>query len=159
MKPRLDYMPVAPSASRSMYALETWVRQSSGLEPALLELVRLRASQINGCAYCMDMHSKDALAAGERDERLHVLAAWREAPFYTDRERAALLWTEHVTLINQDHVPDRVYETARQQFTEEELVNLTMAVVVINGWNRLAIAFRSVPGEYQPPQHAAAAKP
>ena len=105
------------------------------------------------------MHSKDALALGERDQRLHVLSAWREAPFYTDRERAALLWTEHVTLVSQDHVPDMIYETVRQQFTEEELVNLTLSVVAINGWNRLAIAFRSVPGEYQPQQRAMAAIP
>jgi AhpD family alkylhydroperoxidase len=159
MKPRINFMTTAPAASRALYALDTWVRKSSGLDPALLELVRLRASQINGCAYCIDMHSKDALALGESEQRLHVLSAWREAPFYTDRERAALLWTEHVTLVSQDHVPDTIYETVRQQFTEEEMVNLTLAVVAINGWNRFAIAFRSVPGEYQPQQRAMAAKP
>ena len=159
MKPRINYMAAAPSAVRALYALETWVRKSSGLEPALLELVRLRASQINGCAYCIDMHSKDARALGESEQRLHVLSAWREAPFYTDRERAALLWTEHVTLISQDHVPDAIYETVRQQFTEEEIVNLTTALAAINAWNRLAIAFRALPGEYQPKQQAIAAKP
>jgi AhpD family alkylhydroperoxidase len=159
MKPRINFMTTAPAASRALYALDTWVRKSSGLDPALLELVRLRASQINGCAYCIDMHSKDALALGESEQRLHVLSAWREAPFYTDRERAALLWTEHVTLVSQDHVPDTIYETVRQQFTEEEMVNLTLAVVAINGWNRFAIAFRSVPGEYQPQQRVMAAKP
>jgi AhpD family alkylhydroperoxidase len=158
MKPRINFMTAAPAASRALYALDTWVRKSSGLDPALLELVRLRASQINGCAYCIDMHSKDALALGENEQRLYVLSAWREAPFYTDRERAALLWTEHVTLISQDHVPDTIYDTVQQQFTEEELVNLTLAVVAINGWNRLAIAFRSVPGEYKPQQRAMAAK-
>jgi AhpD family alkylhydroperoxidase len=155
----MNFMVAAPAASRALYALDTWVRKSSGIDPALLELVRLRASQINGCAYCIDMHSKDARALGENEQRLHVLSAWREAPFYTDRERAALLWTEHVTLVSQDHVPDTIYETVRQQFTEEELVNLTMAVVAINGWNRLAIAFRPVPGEYQPQQRSMAAKP
>ena len=159
MKPRINFMTTAPAASRALYALDTWVRKSSGLDPALLELVRLRASQINGCAYCIDMHSKDALALGESEQRLHVLSAWREAPLYTDRERAALLWTEHVTLVSQDHVPDTIYETVRQQFTEEEMVNLTLAVVAINGWNRFAIAFRSVPGEYQPQQRVMAAKP
>ena len=159
MKPRINFMTTAPAASRALYALDTWVRKSSGLDPALLELVRLKASQINGCAYCIDMHSKDAVALGESEQRLHVLSAWREAPFYTDRERAALLWTEHVTLVSQDHVPDTIYETVRQQFTEEEMVNLTLAVVAINGWNRFAIAFRSVPGEYQPQQRAMAAKP
>ncbi len=156
MKPRMNSMAAAPAASRALYALDTWVRKSSGLDPGLLELVRLRASQINGCAYCLDMHSKDPRALGENEQRRHVLSAWREAPFYTARERAALLWTEYVTLISQHHVPDTTYETVRQQFTEEALVNLTLAVVAINGWNRLAIAFRLVPGEYQPQQRAMA---
>jgi len=133
-----------------MLGLETHVRKSSKLEPSLIELVKMRASQINGCAYCLDMHSKDARAAGETEQRLYLLNAWREAPFYTDRERAALAWTEAVTLVSEDHVPDSVYEEARQRFSEEELVNLTMAIVTINGWNRLSIAFRAVPGEYQP---------
>lgn len=135
-----------------MYGLEMFVRTSSKLEHSLVELVKMRASQINGCAYCIDMHSKDARADGETEQRLYALSAWRETPFFTDRERAALAWTEAVTLLAQTHVPDSAYEEARQQFSEEELVNLTMAVVAINGWNRLAVAFRSVPGEYQPSQ-------
>src|SRR5215470_194401 len=124
--------------------------QTSGLEPSLLELVKFRASQINGCAYCLDMHSKDARARGESEQRLYALSAWRETPFFTDRERAALEWTEAVTLIHDGHAPDAVYEEVRKRFTEEEMVNLTMAIVAINGWNRLAIGFRAVPGEYQP---------
>ena len=128
--------------------------RKSGLEPSLLELVKMRASQINGCAYCLDMHSKDARAAGEKEQRLYTLNAWRETPFFTDRERAALEWTEAVTLVSEDHVPDAVYDEVRQHFSEEELVKLTMAVVTINTWNRVAIAFRAVPGEYQPARHA-----
>jgi AhpD family alkylhydroperoxidase len=124
-----------------------------GLERTLLDLVRLRASQINGCAYCIDMHSKDLRAEGESEQRLYLLDAWREAPFYTDRERAALAWTEAVTLVADGHVPDDVYEQARQQFSEEELVNLTLAIVAINGWNRLNVSFRTLPGNYQPAQH------
>ena len=132
-----------------MLSLETFVRKSK-LEPSLIELVKMRASQINGCAYCIDMHSKDARAEGETEQRLYALNAWRETPFFTDRERAALAWTEAVTLVAEGHVPDAVFEEVRPQFSDEELVNLTMAVVAINGWNRLAIAFRAVPGEYQP---------
>jgi AhpD family alkylhydroperoxidase len=133
-----------------MLALETFVKKSSKLEPPLLELVRMRASQINGCAFCLDMHSKDARAAGESEQRLYTLNAWRETPFFTDRERAALEWTEAVTLVAGEHVPDAVYEEVRRHFSDEELVNLTLAVVTINGWNRLSIAFRAVPGAYQP---------
>src|SRR5258708_18389896 len=150
MQPRLDVHKTSPGAYQAMVGLEAFIRKSSKLEPALLELVKMRASQINGCAYCLDMHSKDARAAGETEQRLYALNAWRETPFFNDRERAALAWTEAVTLVAVDHVPDAVYEEAREQFSEEELVNLTMAVVAINGWNRLAIAFRAVPGEYQP---------
>ncbi len=131
-----------------MYGLEKYVRQS-GLEHSLLELVKTRASQINGCAYCIDMHTKDARALGETEQRLYGLSAWRETPFYSERERAGLEWTEALTLISQNHVPDELYERVRQQFTEAELINLTLAVVAINGWNRLAISFRSVPGSYQ----------
>jgi AhpD family alkylhydroperoxidase len=120
-----------------------------GLEASLLELVRMRASQINGCAYCLDMHSKDARAAGETEQRLYLLSAWREAPCYTARERAALAWTEALTLIAEDQVPDAVYDEARQYFSEQELVNLSVAVVAINGWNRLAISFRSEVGAYR----------
>lgn len=134
-----------------MMALEQYVHHSK-LEPALLELVKLRASQLNGCAYCIDMHTKDARAAGESEQRLYALSAWQETPFYSARERAALAWSEAVTLIAAGHVPDAVYEQAQEQFTEKELVDLTMAVIAINGWNRLAISFRSVPGAYQPTQ-------
>ena len=135
-----------------MLALESYVHQS-GLEPSLLELVKMRASQISGCAYCLDMHSKDARAAGETEQRLYVLPAWREAPFFSDRERAALAWTEAVTLVSETHVPGHVYEFARKHFTEEELVNLTMAIVAINGWNRLEVSFRGVPGSYKAAAH------
>jgi AhpD family alkylhydroperoxidase len=149
MQPRLDARKAAPGAIHAMLGLETYVSKSQ-LEPSLVELVRFRASQINGCAYCLDMHSKDARARGESEQRLYALSAWRETPFFTDRERAALEWTEAITLISEGHAPDAVYEEVRKHFTEEELVNLTLAIVAINGWNRLAIGFRAVPGEYQP---------
>jgi AhpD family alkylhydroperoxidase len=132
-----------------MLGLENHTNES-GLEPTLLDLIRLRASQINGCAFCLDMHWKDLRAAGESDQRLYSLDAWRETPFYTDRERAALAWTEAVTVIANDRVPDEVYEEARQHFSEKELADLTLAIIAINGWNRLNIAFRTVPGGYQP---------
>jgi AhpD family alkylhydroperoxidase len=135
-----------------MLALETYLNDC-GLERPLLDLVRLRASQLNGCAFCIDMHWKDLRAAGEREQRLYGLDAWRETPFYSERERAALAWTEAVTFITDGHVPDDVYAQARQHFGEAELADLTLAVVAINGWNRLAISFRSVPGTYQPPSH------
>src|SRR5262249_27989472 len=131
-----------------MLALENHVRADSRLEP--LELVRLRASQINGGAYYLDMHSKDARASGESEQRLYALNAWRETPFFSERERAALHWTEAITLISENHAPDGLCEEVRRHLSEEELVNLTPAIVIINGWNRLAIAFRAVPGEYQP---------
>jgi len=150
MEPRINPTKVAPGAYRAMAGLEGYVRNSSKLEASLLELVRMRASQINGCAYCLDMHSKDARAVGETEQRLYTLSAWRETPFFTGRERAALAWTEAITLISSSNAPDDVYEEARKEFTEEELVNLTIAVVAINGWNRLAIGFRAVPGTYQP---------
>jgi AhpD family alkylhydroperoxidase len=121
-----------------------------GLAPELVDLILLRASQINGCAYCIDMHSKDLRASGETEQRLYLLDAWREAPFYNDRERAALAWTEAVTRVTDGHVPDEVYEQVRAQFSEEEIANLTLAVVAINSWNRLNIAFRTVAGSYQP---------
>ena len=124
--------------------------RQSGLEKPLLELVRLRASQINGCAYCIDMHTKDARAAGETEQRLYGLDAWREAPYYSARERAALEWTEAVTLVVDEHVPDRVYDTVRAHFSEKELADLTVAVVAVNAWNRLAIALRAVPSLYRP---------
>lgn len=155
MEPRLDYRKsVPPAAMQAMYGLEHYVR-NSGLETRLLELVKMRASQVNGCAYCIDMHSKDARAEGETEQRLYALNAWRETPFFSERERAALEWTEAVTLVSRDHVPDEIYERVRRQFSETELVNLTLAVVAINGWNRLAISFRAVSGTYQrQPAHA-----
>lgn len=146
---RLTYTTVAPGAYKAMLGLEDYLAKSD-VEPNLLDLVRLRASQINGCAYCLDMHSKDLRARGETEQRLYLLDAWREAPFYTDRERAALAWTEAVTRLTAGEVPDEVYEQARRHFGERDLVDLTLAVVAINGWNRLSIAFRSVPGAYQP---------
>lgn len=149
MQPRIEYTKVAPGAMKAMRGLEDYLA-ACGLEPSLLDLVRTRASQINGCAYCLDMHTKDARARGESEQRLYELDAWRETPFYTERERAALAWTEAVTLIAKGHVPDAVYEEVRQHLSEEELVNLTLAVVAINGWNRFAISFRTVPGTYQP---------
>ncbi|MFP5404820.1 MAG: carboxymuconolactone decarboxylase family protein, partial [Gammaproteobacteria bacterium] len=118
--------------------------------------VKMRASQINGCGFCLDMHSKDARAMGETEQRLYVLSAWREAPFYSDRERAALAWTEALTLISTNDVPDEVYEEARRHFDEKELVDLSLAVVAINGWNRLSIAFQAVPGTYQLPARSSA---
>jgi AhpD family alkylhydroperoxidase len=159
MQARMQAQKIAPAAYQAMLGLEMYVKKHSNLEPALLELVKMRASQINGCAFCLDMHSKDARAAGETEQRLYALNAWRETPFYTDRERAALAWTEAVTLVADTHVPDDAYEEARAHFSDEELVNLTMAVVTINGWNRLSIAFRAVPGEYQPARKAQGAKP
>ena len=158
MQPRLDSYKASPAAYQAMLALERFVQKSSRLEASLLELIKMRASQINGCAYCLDMHSKDARANGETEQRLYALNAWRETPFFTDRERAALAWTEAVTLVSVDHVPDSVYEETRQRFTEEELVNLTLAVATINSWNRLAISFRAVPGTYQPAAKAHAAE-
>jgi AhpD family alkylhydroperoxidase len=149
MQARIAYDKAAPEGVKAMGTLENYVRHC-GLEPALLELVKFRASQINGCAYCIDMHSKDARAHGETEQRLYALSAWRETPFFTERERAALAWAEAVTEVAHGHVPDEVYEQAREHFSEKELVDLTLAIVAINGWNRLAISFRKVPGTYQP---------
>ena len=149
MKQRLNHNEVPQGAMRAMYGLGAYLAEC-GLERSLLDLVYFRVSQINGCAYCLDMHAKDLRAAGETEQRLYLLDAWRESPFYTERERAALAWAEAVTLVTQGHVPDEVYEQARGQFSEEELANLTLAVVTINSWNRLNIAFRTEPGSYQP---------
>lgn len=149
MKQRLNYAKIAPDALKAMLELETYVA-TSGLERSLYELVKTRASQINGCAYCLDMHTKDARKAGETEQRLYALSAWRETPFYTERERAGLEWTESLTLISENDVPDSLYEAVRKHFNEEELVALTMAIVAINAWNRLAISFRTVPGTYEP---------
>jgi len=151
MAARMDYAKASPEGSRAMYALEMFVK-GSGLEHSLLQLVKLRSSQINGCAFCVDMHWKDARAEGESEERLYMLSAWHEATVYTDRERAALALTEAVTLVSQTHVPDDVYNEAKKHFSDKELVNLTLGIVAINGWNRLAITFRSEPGKYQPPK-------
>ena len=150
MQARLEAQKASPAAYQALLGLETFVRKQSKLEPALIELVKMRASQINGCAYCIDMHSKDARADGETEQRLYALSAWEETPFFTDRERAALALTEAITLVSESHVPNPVYEKARKTFSEEELVNLTLAIITINAWNRLAITFRMIPGEYQP---------
>ncbi len=131
-----------------MLELEKYVHES-GLERSLYELVKTRASQINRCAYCLDMHTKDARKAGETEQRLYALSAWRETSFYSARERAALAWTEALTLISENDVPDSLYEATRKHFNEEEIVTLTMAIIAINGWNRLAISFRTIPGSYQ----------
>jgi AhpD family alkylhydroperoxidase len=146
VKPRIEYAKAAPGTVQAMRALETYVQQS-GLERSLLHLIKTRASQINGCAFCLDMHTREAREDGETEERLYVLSAWRETADYTERERAALAWTEAVTRIADGHVPDDVYEVARQQFTDKELADLTLAVVAINGWNRLSIAFRTLPAK------------
>ncbi len=151
LKPRMDYRKAAPDVAQAMLGLEECVRKS-GLERSMLHLVKLRASQINGCAWCIDMHTKDARADGESEQRLYLVSAWREAPFFNARERAALAWTEAVTLVSQDHVPDEIYDYVRQHFTEKELAYLTLAVVAINGWNRFNVSMRTVPGHYQP-QH------
>jgi AhpD family alkylhydroperoxidase len=148
MERRIDFTKVNPEAAKAMYGLEAYV-QSSSLEPPLIGLIKVRASQINGCAFCIDMHTKEARAKGEDEQRLYLLDAWRESPFYSDRERAALEWTESLTLVSTTHVPDEVFERVRKQFSESELVDLSMAVVAINGWNRLSIGFRAVPGSFQ----------
>jgi len=149
MQQRLSYSKVSPEGTDILQKLERYVK-SSGLEADLLELVKLRASQINGCAYCIDMHTKDARTHGESEQRLYGVSAWHEAPFYSERERAALAWTEAVTLIGKTHVPDDVYAEARKHFSEKELVDLTFAIIAINSWNRLAISFRTPAGSYQP---------
>lgn len=143
MKPRLNPYQAAPAMMKALMALEGQVA-SAGLEPPLMELVKIRASQINGCAFCLHMHTRDARSRGESEERIYLLDAWPESPLFTERERAALAWTEAVTLVSQTHVPDAVYEQARAQFSEEELVKLTLLVATINAWNRFAISFRSI---------------
>jgi AhpD family alkylhydroperoxidase len=154
MKQRLNALEKGQGAMKAMMGLEVYLAKSS-IEKSLLHLIKYRVSQINGCAYCLDMHSKDLRAAGETEQRLFVLDAWREAPFYSDRERAALAWAESLTKVTEGHVPDAVYEEARQQFSEEELIDLTLAVTTINAWNRISIAFRTEAGTYQPGQIAA----
>jgi AhpD family alkylhydroperoxidase len=155
MQARLDPRKAAPDAMNAMSSLHAYVRKC-GLEHKLLELVKLRASQINNCAWCMDMHSKELRAAGETEQRLHLLSAWHECPFYSERERAALAWTEALTLLSEGNVPDDVFALARARFSEEELVKLTLAIVAINGANRINVAFRTVPGDYQATVRSAA---
>jgi AhpD family alkylhydroperoxidase len=153
MQPRLDYTKASPGALKPLLDIETYLAKC-GLERPLLHLIKMRASQINGCAYCLDMHSKDARAEGETEQRLYELNAWRETPFYSARERAALAWTEALTLIAQTHAPDDDYREVRAQFSDQELADLTLAIVAINGWNRIATGFRAEPGTYRPPKRA-----
>lgn len=157
MSQRVDYMKVAPAATKAMLGLQAAV-DHSGLEQSLIELLKLRASQINGCAYCIDMHSKDAIAMGETAQRLFLLDAWREAPFYSSRERAGLLWCETLTLVAERGAPDDVYEQVRNEFSEEEVANLTLAIVAINGWNRFMVGFQGEPGNYDPASNPKIAK-
>lgn len=147
--PRIDFRRIAPEAVRAQLGLEAYVHES-GLEPSLIALVKLRASMINGCAYCVDMHTKDARLAGESEQRLYAVPVWRETPFFTPRERAALAWTDAVTEVSKTHVPDSVFDEVREHFTDLEITNLTVAVVTINGWNRLAISMRTPVGSYVP---------
>ena len=147
--PRIDYKTVAPAALRAQSGLEQYVR-STGLEHSLIHLIKLRASYINGCAYCVDMHTKDARLEGETEQRLYAVAVWHETPFFTPRERAALAWTDSLTNISQTHAPDEVFVEVKEHFTDEEIVALTMAVVAINGWNRIAISMRTPVGSYVP---------
>jgi AhpD family alkylhydroperoxidase len=144
MTPRMNFMQAAPDTIKALMALEAQI-QGSGLEQTLIELVKTRASQINGCAYCINMHTQDARKHGETEQRLYLLNAWREAPAYSERERAALAWTEAVTLIADTHAPDDIYQEVRKHFSDAETVNLTMLIATINAWNRLAISFRAVP--------------
>ena len=146
MNARLDYYSASPKAMKAMIAMETLTSNLS-IEPALLNLIKIRASQLNGCAFCTDMHSVDARRFGEADRRLYAIVVWRDSNFFNPRERAALAWTEAVTLLSESHVPDDVYALARAQFSEGELVDLTMAVSTINSWNRLAVSFRQTPSE------------
>jgi AhpD family alkylhydroperoxidase len=156
MQPRIDYSKFATEAQKSMFGLEKYLA-TCGLDHKLLHLLKLRASQINGCAFCIDMHSKDARTLGETEQRLYALDAWRETPFYTGKERAALAWIEAVTLVSETHVPDDLFEEVKSHFTEKEIVDLTILAATINMWNRLAIATRAVPGAYQPARSSSAA--
>lgn len=155
MDQRINLHENAGGAFKAMFGLAGYLAKSS-IEKKLQHLVEFRVSQINGCAYCLDMHSKDLRAEGETEQRLYMISAWRESPVYSDRERAALAWAEAVTVLGDGHVSDEVYREARKQFSEQELIDLTMCVVAINGWNRLNIAFRTKAGTYQPGQFAAA---
>src|SRR3954470_13961153 len=149
VQPRFDYRKSSPEPVQAMFALEKYIA-SCGLDHKFVHLLKLRASQINGCAFCIDMHSIDARAAGESEQRLYALDAWRETPFFSDRERAGLAWVEAITLVSQTHVPDEVYDEARRHFSEKEIFDLTFIASTINAWNRIAIASRTMPGAYQP---------
>ena len=146
-EPRVDYTRVAPQALHAQLGLENYIRQC-GLEQSLIELVKLRASMINGCAYCVDMHTKDARADGETEQRLYAVSVWREAPFFSPRERAALAWTDALTEMAHSEISDSLFAEVRSHFSEKEAVDLTMVIVTINGWNRLAVGFRSPVGDY-----------
>lgn len=148
MEPRIDVKKVLPGAYEAVVGLEKYIH-TTGLDERLIELIKLRASQINACAFCVDMHSRRLRELGEPNERIDAVAAWNEGPFFDDRERAALAWTESVTLLSADHVPDKVFERARAQFEETELIDLTMVIATINVWNRLAVPFRAVPEGYR----------
>ncbi|HET9835049.1 MAG TPA: carboxymuconolactone decarboxylase family protein [Rhodanobacteraceae bacterium] len=151
MKARFEYAKAAAGGYQTLLGLEKYLH-TCGLEASLLHLIKLRASQINGCAFCLDMHSKDLRAIGESEQRLYTLEAWRECPWYSDRERAALAWTEALTLVADTHAPDDVYEQVGGQFSDKELSDLTLAIATINAWNRLSIGARTPPGTYQPPK-------
>jgi AhpD family alkylhydroperoxidase len=151
MQPRIDYTKLSPGGYKAMLGLELYLNHSS-LEKKLLHMIKLRVSQINGCAFCLDMHWKDLQAEGESEQRMYSLDAWRETDYYSDRERAALAWAEAITKVTEGHVSDEVFEATRQHFSDQEMADLTFAVVAINGWNRLSIAFRVVPGTYQVPK-------
>ena len=154
MEQRIELANYAQEAQKSLFALERYIA-TCGLDHKLIHLLKMRASQINGCAYCIGMHSKDARALGETEQRLYGLDAWRETPFYTDRERAALAWTESLTLVSQTHVPDETYQFVSRHFSEKEIVDLSIVVGLINLWNRLAISARTLPGTYKPKQAVA----
>ena len=154
MEERIHYAKVSPLAYHAMMGLEKYL-DACGLEKGLLHLIKMRASQINGCAYCIDMHSKDLRAMGETEQRIYSLDAWEECPYYSDRERAALAWTDAVTRVSETHVPDAVYNEVKKEFSEKELADLTVAVATINAWNRLAISGRTPPGTYQAPKREA----
>lgn len=155
MQPRIEYTKSAEEALKTMLGLETYISEC-GLDHKLIHLMKMRASQINGCAYCIDMHSIDARALGETEQRLYELDAWRETPFFSDRERAALEWTEAITLVSETHVPDAVFAEVKKYFSEKEIVDLTIVATTINMWNRMAISMRAVPGHYRPAKSSAA---
>ena len=157
MEQRINAFAKGQAAMKSLYGMGMYLAKSS-IEEQLRNLIYFRVSQVNGCAYCLDMHSKDLRAAGETEQRLYMLDAWRESPVYTQRERAALAWAESVTSLHEGHVPDEVYEQAHAEFSEEELIDLTLAVIAINSYNRINVAFRTAAGSYEPGQHAVAAK-